>query len=565
MDFHTLDRRHGRRYLSVRGFMDFCCSVGVHITEQTELEFYEEHRLLLPAARIIKPDDYLRSIAGEHDVPDRYAALHPLLTQIHFPSPIEQRPDQSLTHPIDEAFGRVPELFDPRQTPFYPWDSHVEVFYHYCQVYELYQIRRDKGMYADTGCVVRYEGEWHYTPRHTIESTLLWKRPVAEGDCLGLHDDFDMLSEFIYLYNQEHRRAFTLVDLDEDLVKVLPPEDYKQYRSRVVNIANDISQQYGLDQDRLYAFLRKLMEMHYSYRKAEKSKLADSIKRDIGFLMRMIAGITGQDSAYIAEKAGSLRRHLSGPSYLEIIFPNARAKARDSAVKVLKQWAKHHYNPYVTAPFAMDNTSLDALVGYIENTDLAIFEYALFILNETWWDTPVSTQLAAMYFCIRNLAAFPEAFLRRLYDKRKGSGTSPGQLKGYTLLPYARALIKNESALSQLYDILRRHGRLSRAETPEEFERNFECLRCKMDSSIRNDQGYLAYCHLMAALVRNFTHHHPVAQDSSLFDNRYLRAIRAILSVVFFAWIYACRQGWIGWLRALRILPSGTASDEACK
>ena len=118
------------------------------------------------------------------------------------------------------------------------------------------------------------------------------------------------------------------------------------------------------------------------------------------------------------------------------------------------------------------------------------------------------------------------------------------QPNGYTLIPYAKVLIENEPALSQLYDILQDVGHLSRAETSEEFEENFEHLRRKMDSSVGNDQRYLAYCHLMAALVRNFTHHHPDAEDSSLFDNRYLRAIRAILSVVFFAWVYVCRQRW---------------------
>lgn len=546
MDFLSFDRRYGQRYLSVQNFMGFCCSIGVHVTEEAELEFYEEHRLLFPAAGIIKTDDYLHLIEGEHDIPDWYLALDRLFAQIHFPSSTKRRPEQCLAHPIDQAFGRLPELFDPRRTQFHPWDTHLEAFYHYWQAYELYQIRRDKGMYTDTVSVVRHEDKWYFNPGHTIESTPLWKRPIAEGDHLGLHDDFDALSRFIYLYNQERRRTFALVDPNEDLVKTLAPTASEQYKSRVINIAKDTSQQYGLDEERLYAFLRKLMEMHHTYQAAEKSKLADSIKTDIGLLMRMIAWITGQDFTYIAEKAGNLRRYLAGPNYLETIFPNARAKAHDSAVKILRRWAKDHYNPYVTTPFAMDDADSDALASYMERTDLAIFEYALFTLNETWWDASDSVQPAAMYFCIKNLAALPEAFLRWLYHKRKRSGTSLGHPQGYTLIPYAKALIKNESALSELYNILQEDRRLhlSRAETSQKLERNFKHLRCKMDSSIGNDQRYLAYCHLIAALVRNFTHHHPVAEDSSLFDNRYLRAIRAILSVVFFAWVYACRQGW---------------------
>jgi hypothetical protein len=546
MDFHSFgDRFYGQRYLSVQNFMGFCRSVGVHVTKEAELEFYEEHRLLLPAARIINPDDYLHLIKGGHDIPDRYLALDRLLAQIHFPSFIERQPEQSLAHPIDEAFGTLPELVDPRQTQFHPWDSHIEVFYHYWQVYELYQIRRDKGMYADTAFVLRHEDEWHFTPGHTTESTLLWKWPDAEGDRLGLHDDFDALSRFIYLYNQERRRTFAPVEPNEDLIKSLAPDDYERYKSRVMNIAKDTSQQYGLDAECLYAFLRKLMEMHHTYQAAEKSKLADSIKTDIGLLMRMIAWITGQDFTYIAEKAGNLRRY-PGPNYLETVFPNARAGAHDSAVKMLTLWAKDHYNPYVTTLFAVDDTNLDALASYIEKTDLAVFEYALLILNETWWDTSDSIQPATMYFCIKNLAALPEAFLREIYEHRLASGAVQSVSK-HDLYQCACSLFARETNLSSLWRVIQSgyNSGYTAAKDQAEFIQKFEHLRAQMDLSGISNEDYLGYCFLMAVLVRNFTHHHQIEESSHTFDNRYLRSIRSILSVVFFVWVYAHRQGWI--------------------
>ena len=487
---HLLSYHHyGQRYLSVRDFMDFCCSVGIHVTKEIELEFYEDTRLLCP---------------------------------------------------IDEAFGRLPELLDPRQTQFHSLDSHVEVFYHYWQVYELYQIRRDKGLYADVALAVRGEDKWHFAPSYTVESTLFWNRPVAEGDYLGLHDDFDALSRFIYLYNQERNRTFAPIQPNEDLIKSLAPGDYEQYKSRVMNIAKDISQQCELDEERLYAFMRKLMEMHYSYQQAERHKLADLMKRDIGSLMHMIEWITGQDSTHVAEKAGNLRRHLGGPNYLETIFPNARAKARDKAAKILTLWAKRHYNPYVTTPFVMNDTNLDALVRYIDETDLAMFEYALFTLNETWWGIPDSTQSAAMYFCIRNLAAFPEAFLREIHEHRPASGDIQQPENFYQ---YACSLFAGEAALSPLWEVIQNgyDNRCHDAKTEAEFEQKFERLRAKMDQPHIDSEGYLGYCFLMAALVRNFTHHHQIKESSNVFDNRYFRSVRAILSVVFFTWVYVCR------------------------
>ena len=546
MGYHSLDRRYGQRYLSVRDFIGYCCAVGIHVTEETELEFYEEHHLLFPAACIVKPDDCLHSAAGRSDIPDQYVVLHHLLTQIHFPSPVERQPGQSLTHPIDEAFGRLAELFDPRQTQFRPRDSHVKVFYHYWQVYELYQVRREKGMYADTAFVVQHEDGRHFAPDHTIESTLCWKQPTVEGDCLGLHDDFDALSRFIYLYNQEYDRTFAPIKPNEDLIESLAPGDYEQYKSRVMDIAKGVSQQYGLDEERLYPLLRKLMEMHYTYQEAEKSKLADSIKTDIGFLMCMIAWITGQDFTYIAEKTGRLRRHLAGQNYLETIFPNERAKAHDSAVKILTLWAKRHYNPYVTMPFAMDDTNLDGLVSYIERTDLAIFEYALFRVDETWWDTPDSIRSAAMYFCIKNLAALPEAFLREIHEHRLASGVAQPVSKG-GLYQYACSLFAKEASLSPLWKCIQTgcNSGCAAAKDQAEFKQKFESLRTEMDQPHISNEDYLGYCFLMAALVRNFTHHHQVEESSHTFDNRYLRSIRSILSVVFFVWVYARCQGWI--------------------
>ena len=532
MNYLLSCHHYGQRYLSVRDFMEFCRSVGIHVTEETELEFYyEDNRRLCPVA---KPDDYLRSTAEGGDMPNQFSGS------------IKKEPGQSLAHPVDEAFDRLPESLDPRQTQFHPWDSHVEVFYHYWQVYELYQIRRDKGLYAEEAFAVRCEDKWQFTPiLYTVESTLFWNRPVAEGDYLGLHDDFDALSRFIYLYNQDRNRTFAPIQPNEDLIKSLSPGDYEQYKSRVMNIAKDISQQCELDEERLYAFMRKLMEMHYSYQQAERHKLADLMKRDIGSLMHMVEWITGQDSTHVAEKAGNLRRHLGGPNYLETIFPNARAKARDKAAKILTLWAKRHYNPYVTTPFVMNDTNLDALVRYIDETDLAIFEYVLFTLNETWWDIPDSTQSAAMYFCIKNLAAFPEAFLREVYNYRIASRAIK-PISKFDLYNYACSLFAKESSLQSFWKVIQDgyNNKCHDAKTEHEFEQKFEHLRAKMDQPHIGGENYLGYCFLMAALVRNFTHHHLVAEDSSLFDNRYLRAIRAILSVVFFAWVYARHQGW---------------------
>ena len=313
-----------------------------------------------------------------------------------------------------------------------------------------------------------------------------------------------------------------------------------------MKIAKDIRQQCELDEKRLYAFMRKLMEMHYSYQQAEKSKLADSIKTDIGFLMRMIEWITGQDSMHIAEKAGSPSSYRATQNYLEIIFPNARAKARDKAAKILTRWAKNHYNSYVTTSFAMDDTDLDALIMYIDKTDLAIFEYALFTLNETWWGIPDSTQSAAMYFCIKNLAAFPEAFLREVYNYRIAS-RAVKPISKFDLYNYACSLFAKESSLQSFWKVIQDgyNDKCHDAKTEHEFEQKFELLRAKMDQPHTNGEDYLGYCFLMAALVRNFTHHHQIEESSHVFDNRYSRSIWAILSVVFFVWGYACRQGWI--------------------
>jgi len=230
----------------------------------------------------------------------------------------------------------------------------------------------------------------------------------------------------------------------------------------------------------------------------------------------------------------------------ETIFPNERAKAHDGAVKILTLWAKRHYNPYVGTSFTLDDTSLDALTGYIEKTDLAIFEYALSTLNEAWWDAPESAQSAAMYFCIKNLAALPEAFLREIHEHRLASGAAQPVSKG-GLYQYACSLFAKEASLSPLWKCVQTgcNSGYAAAKDQAEFKQKFESLRTEMDQPHINNEGYLGYCFLIAALVRNFTHHHQVEESSHTFDDRYLRSIRSILSVVFFVWVYARCHGWI--------------------
>ena len=169
-------RYFGKRYLYSREFISLCDLVGLHSCSEHELESYEESRVMFPVARMIMPEDYARAFWVSQfqedlnfEFEEKYVPIHNLDWQLRYQIPDQNT--QDFRHPIDKSWG-MDGLEKPFDKGFLPWDSYtiniqlenrpirestVSHFYHYWQIYELYNVRKfHGGMYKDNSFLNRF-------------------------------------------------------------------------------------------------------------------------------------------------------------------------------------------------------------------------------------------------------------------------------------------------------------------------------------------------------------------------------------------------------------------------
>ena len=110
--------RHGQRFVNLREFKLHANSLNVGFLDDRELEFYEEHSLLLPAVRLRYPPAYrvattqqsqLWTVTNPEDLtpPDALRRL--------------QRRHVGGLDPFDAELGDNPLLITPDCSTFEPW------------------------------------------------------------------------------------------------------------------------------------------------------------------------------------------------------------------------------------------------------------------------------------------------------------------------------------------------------------------------------------------------------------------------------------------------------------
>ena len=116
--------RYGRRFIDLRDFKSHANSLNVKFVKDDELEFYEEHCLLLPVVVRRQPIGHLVAVTQRSDgwpvenpedlePPEAWRRLH--------------RPHADGLHPLDAEREHNPLLLTPDCTTFEPWDTDDKV------------------------------------------------------------------------------------------------------------------------------------------------------------------------------------------------------------------------------------------------------------------------------------------------------------------------------------------------------------------------------------------------------------------------------------------------------
>lgn len=501
---------------------------------------------MFPAARIVMPEDYARPyyesvfhLADNPLMDERFLPLHQLRQDLSSQIPLPNEPaDFDLRHPVDQKMGLVEGLIQPSQHDFVPWEEYsVELqskdgapfhqstathFYHHWQIYELYEIRRfRKGMYKDKVVPI-------WPPRNAEDGSLQVLAPF-----------FDAVSRYQHLYSAKELRIRWKVQPDVEGVTYLSQAQVSDLEQAARKCASDVLRETGFMEDQVYDFLRGMMHLHYNYEQSERVRLAESLRVDIWRAVQFIHYAYGTTMENVSARAGQVG--LFTRDYLEVIFPNRRVEARTTAQHVLRNFAQEHNR---RAPnFAMTEADIDELLTYAEGTDLALVEYVLDQINETYFEEGSSWQDAELFVLLKSLASFPESLMKVLVLNGGDAGA---------ISQFNRIQNPGMGSLNQLF-FDNNHARAVWNEYIGAGDRDARTLadftgrfvhHDSLVAAATNDESYLGASLSLATVLRNFTSH-LLVENPQLTPTQYLRCTRAIASAAFLTWKVAKRRGWV--------------------
>ena len=218
--------RHGQRFVNLRDFKSHANSLNVRLLGDRELEFYEDHCLLLPIVLVRWPPTYIVATA------QRGLGL-PVARPEDLTSPdalrrLLQHHANGL-HPFDSELGRNPLIATPDCSDFKPWEADetvtvstpdgyaarrptIERYYSPWQVHVIELLRQRKYYYVHSRFL-----------RHLDPSHALWERhhfpentePIRT--LRGMAAGFDALERYRYADDVALNEAFADVPSGERL------------------------------------------------------------------------------------------------------------------------------------------------------------------------------------------------------------------------------------------------------------------------------------------------------------------------------------------------------------
>ena len=256
---------HDRRFIDTGAFKSHTDSLNPGSLRDSELEFYEQQCLLLPAVWFYQP----------HTSPEDLTPPESLRR-------LKQRHVDGL-HPFDAELGHNPLLVAPDCSKFEPWeaddriivtapDGHTvrrpvfERYYAPWQVHVVALLRKRKHYYVHSRFLRHIDPshdlwKWHRIPEDTEQTRSL--RGMANG--------FDALERFQYANQAALNKAFDGVPTGESL----PKAAQAHLRSVLTRWAQQALTKSSLDEPAFFVFLGKLAPLIDDYRRDERVALAE--------------------------------------------------------------------------------------------------------------------------------------------------------------------------------------------------------------------------------------------------------------------------------------------------
>ena len=285
--------RHGRRFIELRDFKSHANSLNVRFLNDDELEFYEEHCLLLPAVRLRQPPAHLIAVTQRNNC---WPVENP--EDLELPEALRclRRPRADGLHPFDAEREHNPLLLTPDCTTFEPWGTDVKV-----------KLTTPDGFTVQQGTIERHFSPWqvhvvellrqrryyfvhsrflrHIDPSHHLWNThRLPDRTDRTWSFRGMANGLEALERFLFADQAALQEAFHGVD------GLTLPKLAQQWLHATVTIrARRSLELSGLDEPAFFGFVSELVRLADDYRNDERIALAEDIQEYLLDAQRLAA------------------------------------------------------------------------------------------------------------------------------------------------------------------------------------------------------------------------------------------------------------------------------------
>ena len=533
------------RYLELRHFIRYCQKLNVK-AEERELEYYEEKGVMFPVARIVVPEEYVKhvyewrhrsiDVPHPHEWPE-WSEIDRLYDRpLVLPESYAQLTDEELADSFNREFGRNPYLVRPDPSNYRPWDSYrvmvehhddydiaesTATHYYSCwQVHQLYEIQKYPDLYKNRFLIDNLPDEFkkkYWLPRaRNLELYRSFR---------GHAHFFDALSFYTTMYDRERGRTFARL-WEQHGVRTLDVKQRQEYLDRLSAHARFVSNKHGLTEDDLYTFLVHLLNLRSDYQRAERLKLADELEKDIVFLARFVAGVTGQSFDEIAEEVG--KRSAFKREFRHL---NRATQVIDYARNTFER-LMHDYNKEFPG-FNISIPEIAGLLKFIEANGLFIIPHTIFDTDEAV-NNPRAFRRTSLYIGMKNLTTGLECLIREIAKEMPKSGLMDklGNLINTVFKEWCGEFWKEKN--QRPYPTPTK---------PSEFISNI--IDVNKDPLLdQKRQGHIIRVFLMAYWARNLTAHQYTLEDD-LYGDLYGRVYTAIYYAMLYTWKYALQKGWV--------------------
>ena len=536
---------YGERYSGIGRFISYCQDLNVRTSEQ-ELEHYEKLGAMYPVARIVYPDKYIiqtSQLSSGGSNAQGSLQQWPEILRLREKDSFALRldgdlADDELVHCFDKEMGRNKLLSRPNSGNYQPWDSYrvavpfwnggsvyrstAEHFYSYWQVHQLYLIQKYPDLcknYFLISLISDEMKEKYALPRHQNMSTL--------ADFNGMAHYFHALSFWTTAYRRERNRAFANTD-EMDGLRKLDDNESKLHLTRLSWIARRVQCGFAISRRSYYQFLRNLIGLYQEYRRAERYKLAEEVRKDIFTLEDLIELNIGHSREKISEELGRYSywdkqdfRHL-----------DTLTKELDDARRVMVHAMRNLKIPNWT----FSEAEIDELLDFCNTEGLSLLVTALSGMGATGEDEyRTKFRRVTRYTNLKNILTSYEYLLKDISEK--------GNLKvnGNTLNPCIRSVFSNEYWIIS-FKTMSGNG-YTQANTTSQFANNMQILLGNNWPSGAQASVW-ARAFLITCLARNYTVHSFPTEDP-YYGDIYGKMLDAVLHVMFYTWKFAKSKGWV--------------------